>query len=149
MSVGEYEASLRERAVAARRRLFGSPVTSTHSKVAAVEHDADPEPDPGYLTTRQTKAIIRDLIIMGEAPGPFRWRHIVEEVIEKHGVTFGQIIGRQRSKPLCVARFEAYFRLSEETTLSLPQIGKIMGGKDHTSVLYGIRKFRERNGLAA
>lgn len=140
--IGEYEASLRERAVAARRRLFsGNAPLRIPAPPVVVEAPAEAEPEP---TTKQSKAIIRDILLMSEAPGPFRWRHIVEEVIDKHGITFAQIVGRQRSRPLCAARFEAYFRLSEETSLSLPQIGRIMGGKDHTSVFHGIRKYRQR-----
>lgn len=146
--IGPYEASLRERAVAARKRLFSAPAPLQMAAPAVkVEPVAEVAAEPDRVTTKKRNAIIRDIILMSEAPGPFRWRHIVEEVIDKHGISFGQLIGRQRSRPLCAARFEAYYRLSQETTLSLPQIGRALGGKDHTSVLHGIRKYRERNGI--
>jgi len=148
--IGAYEASLRERAVAVRRRLYNGrpPVPLSLEPPPTVVSEVVPDADE-ELTTKEHKAIIRDIVLVSEAPGPFQWRHIVEEVIAKHGCTYAQLVGRQRSRELVAARFEAYFRLSEETTLSLPQIGRMLGGKDHTSVLHGIRKYRERNGVAA
>jgi chromosomal replication initiator protein len=34
--------------------------------------------------------------------------------------------------------------MREFTQLSFPQIGEIMGGRDHTTVMYGTEKFQER-----
>lgn len=67
------------------------------------------------------------------------WRKIVSQVCVKHGVTFEEIVGQARSKRIVRARQEAYFRLREERQISWAQIGKMLGGKDHTSVLYGWR----------
>jgi chromosomal replication initiation ATPase DnaA len=75
-------------------------------------------------------------------PGP-SWRQIVKQVAAKHGVTFEAIIGHQRNKALVIARHEALYRLSQETTFSLVKIGHKMQ-RDHTSVMYGIHKHKER-----
>lgn len=68
---------------------------------------------------------------------------IIQEVCDSHGVTKGEMLGRQRSKPIATARQEACWRLSKETTLSLAQIGRKLGGRDHTTVMHGIRRHLE------
>lgn len=77
---------------------------------------------------------------------PSGWKDIVREVCAAHGFTLSEILGGRRSRPLCRARHEAFYRLSRETTMSLPQIGYRMGGKDHTTVINGIKKHKARMG---
>jgi hypothetical protein len=69
---------------------------------------------------------------------------IVEEVSQKHSIPTAQMRGHTRSRPVVAARWEAYFRISTELGYSLPMIGKAMGDKEHTGVMYGIRKHKER-----
>ena len=80
---------------------------------------------------------------------PAAWKVIVMEVCEKHRITYRQIIGDCRSRHIVAARHEAFYRLSTEATLSLTAIGHRMGGKDHTTVIHGIAKHRERMAAAA
>jgi F0F1-type ATP synthase membrane subunit b/b' len=76
---------------------------------------------------------------------------ILEQTVKKyaaHGVTINSMKSPRRTRgALIQARFEFYWRCREETGLSLPQIGRMVGGKDHTTVLHGVRmyqKFREQ-----
>lgn len=75
------------------------------------------------------------------------WRQIVNEVAAKHGVSFIDIISERRPRYIVLARQEAMYRLYNETTLSFPDIGRRLGGKDHTTVLHGVTRHCERNGL--
>jgi len=139
--MGPIEQSMRDAAIAARRRLNANPV-SMSLKIP-------PAPTlrmriPPASVEKPHKPIADSIDYVIEVPAPLRWKAIVKEVCEKHGITMGQMVCRQRSRPLVAARFEAYYRLSNETLLSLPQIGKLMGGKDHTSVMHGIRVHRLR-----
>jgi len=76
--------------------------------------------------------------------GEFRvnknWREIVREVCEVHRISKNDMLSKRRSKHIVKAKHEAFYRLRQETTLSLPTIGRLMGGYDHSSVLYGCRK---------
>lgn len=62
---------------------------------------------------------------------------IIAEVAEKHGMTVAMMLTNGRAHKGSYARQEACYRMREETTLSLKQIGRAMGGIDHTTVLHG------------
>lgn len=73
-------------------------------------------------------------------------REIILEVAINRKVTEAQILGRRRDRHIVVARHEACYRIRSELRLSLPDIGKIMG-RDHTTILHGVRKHCELHGL--
>lgn len=103
--------------------------------------DPEPEPDHPEYPPLPTlfKPIVRDVLSVGSVASPFKWRHIVEDVAEKHGVSFETMKGDNRRKGVTAARFEVCARLYAETGMSLPQIGRLLN-KDHTTVLHGIRR---------
>jgi chromosomal replication initiation ATPase DnaA len=124
------EVEYQSRASEVHSRLMGSQpkAQSLRSKLHPVIATADP-----------------DVVEVQEPRQPHeRWKQIVFEVCRKHGLTYDEIMGHQRSVRIAIARHEAFYRLATETTSSLPRIGKWMGGKDHTSVLHGIRRHRQR-----
>jgi len=54
------------------------------------------------------------------------------------------IIGRGRSKDVAAARHMAMYLAREETGASLPQIGEVLDGRDHTTVMHGWEKIASR-----
>lgn len=75
---------------------------------------------------------------------PISWRVIAAEVCKKHGISFATLISKRRPADVCAARHEFFWRCRQETTLSLPQIAARCGGRDHTTVLHGIRAHERR-----
>src|SRR3990167_7371003 len=72
-------------------------------------------------------------------------RKILEQVALKHNVSIWSMKYGGREKWLCAARFEACYRLRRELYLnSYPRIGRVMGGRDHTTILHAIRRHAER-----
>lgn len=69
---------------------------------------------------------------------------IVFQTAEKYCVSVAEIKGTRRDKFIVKARHECCYRLSKEMGYSLTQIGKILGDRDHTSVLSGIRRHEKR-----
>ena len=65
---------------------------------------------------------------------------IISEVSNYFGVTSDQIMGPLRTKTYLVPRQVAMFLLREETALSLSAIGKILGGRDNSTVMHGHEK---------
>ena len=48
--------------------------------------------------------------------------------------------GKSRKRSVAWPRQIAMYLLRQETSLSLPQIGQWMGGRDHTTVMHGCEK---------
>jgi hypothetical protein len=71
-------------------------------------------------------------------------RAMLQEVAEASRLTPEQIVGQQRNVRIVAARHYLMWRLRRETTWSLPQIGRFLGGRDHTTVLHGIRSWEKK-----
>lgn len=71
-------------------------------------------------------------------------RRICEEVCQRYSVSMDLLMSHRRDNGVVVARQEAMWRARRETSLSYPEIGNLMGGKDHTTIIYGVRKHAER-----
>lgn len=72
---------------------------------------------------------------------------IIAEVARQHGVLVGEIAGPTRLIRVIRARQEAMYRLAAETSLELEEIGRIIGGRDRSTVWHGVRAHAYRNGL--
>lgn len=68
---------------------------------------------------------------------------ILREVSDFYGVDLRTMIGRGRSRNIVVPRQVAMYLLREETETSLVEIGKLLGGRDHTTIIYGFDKMTE------
>ena len=68
---------------------------------------------------------------------------ILREVAEFYGVDLRAMQGRGRSRNIVVPRQVAMYLLREETDASLMDIGQLLGGRDHTTVIYGCEKIGE------
>src|SRR5918911_534759 len=68
---------------------------------------------------------------------------ILREVAEFYGVDLRAMQGRGRSRNIVVPRQVAMYLLREETDASLMDIGKLLGGRDHTTIIYGCEKIGE------
>jgi chromosomal replication initiator protein len=66
--------------------------------------------------------------------------HVIRMVAEAFGITVEQIMARNRSRQVALPRQIAMYLLREEAQISLPQIGEALGGRDHTTVMYGCDK---------
>lgn len=69
---------------------------------------------------------------------------ILASVASEFAVTPDQLTGQCRDVPLVRARHAAIFLIRELTSLSLWQIGRKIGNRDHTTILHGIARTTER-----
>ncbi|GAB4428451.1 MAG: chromosomal replication initiator protein DnaA [Chloroflexi bacterium OHK40] len=68
---------------------------------------------------------------------------IIQAVSEHYGIDLAALKGRGRSRNIVVPRQVAMYLLREETASSLVDIGNMLGGRDHTTVMYGCEKIAE------
>jgi hypothetical protein len=111
--------------------------------------EAFPPPGHHHLFTAPIEQIDDDGNVVSDRPKVRRclipkWKEIAMEVGKKHGVTLNELQSVRRSKPIVIARHECFWRCRHETSLSFPQIGKLFGGRDHSTVLHGIASHEQR-----
>ena len=74
--------------------------------------------------------------------GPLDAESIIRKVADHYGTTVAQIKGKRRDKALVTARQVAMHLVREMTASSLPEIGRLFGGKDHTTVIHACSKIK-------
>jgi chromosomal replication initiator protein len=66
---------------------------------------------------------------------------VIEAVASAYeGVGVDDLVGQNRAAKVAIPRQLAMYILSEFNKVSSPQIGDLLGGRDHTTILYGIKK---------
>jgi chromosomal replication initiator protein len=107
--------------VVARSQLTGQPMTLALAMEALL--DAGP--------VRRTR-VTRD--------------EVIGAVVRHFGVDRRQLAGRSRTKEIVLPRQVAMYLLRAETDASLLEIGGELGGRDHTTVLHGIKQIERSIG---
>ena len=69
---------------------------------------------------------------------------IVEAVAAARDISVEALIGPNRSQKNAEPRQVAMYLLRKHTNASLPQIGEVLGGRDHTTVMYAIDKIEKK-----
>ena len=74
------------------------------------------------------------------ASGPTTVEEIQQRVAEAFGISRAELVGSSRAATPLRARQIAILLTREATDLSLPQIGRLYGGRDHSTVLNSLRR---------
>ncbi len=77
---------------------------------------------------------------LGRQPERMTIAQIITAVCDHYQVTPEQLSSRSRSRAIAFPRQIAMYLARTETDASLPQIGEKLGGRDHTTILYGYEK---------
>ncbi|MEY3870412.1 MAG: hypothetical protein RLZZ338_4306 [Cyanobacteriota bacterium] len=64
-------------------------------------------------------------------------------VVDEFKVSMEELKGNSRRREISMARQVAMYLMRHHTDLSLPKIGEVFGGKDHTTVLYSCEKISQ------
>jgi chromosomal replication initiator protein len=68
---------------------------------------------------------------------------IIKKTCEYYNLRQSDLMSANRSRAIARPRQIAMFLCKKLTTRSLPEIGRKFGGRDHTTILYGVRKIEE------
>jgi chromosomal replication initiator protein len=88
------------------------------------------------------KSILRDFI--QDDDRPLTAEGIVKSVAEYFGLRVQDLKARKRTKEVALPRQVAMYLARELTDLSLSDIGKALGGKNHATVIYASKQVAER-----
>ncbi|MEV0689195.1 chromosomal replication initiator protein DnaA [Streptomyces sp. NPDC050388] len=90
-----------------------------------------------------TEIVLKDLIPGGDDSAPeITSTAIMSATADYFGLTVEDLCGTSRGRALVTARQIAMYLCRELTDLSLPKIGALFGGRDHTTVMHADRKIR-------
>ncbi len=92
-------------------------------------------------TISTVQGIIKD-IISDTKPEPIKIEKIISEVAHVYNVSESDILSNRRTAELVIARQVAMYIARETTDLSFKAIGESFG-KDHTTVIYNVKKIEE------
>lgn len=67
---------------------------------------------------------------------------LVERTAELTGIPRGKITGQDRTPDSCMARF-AIVRVAKDEGKSYAQIGRVLGGRDHSTMFSGYQRAKE------
>ena len=84
-----------------------------------------------------TSAALADLVAR---PSSLTVNEVLLTVAQYYNVSMDGMVGRGRSKELVKPRQIAMYLCRDEMQVTLPQIGEALGGRDHTTVMYGVEK---------
>ena len=71
---------------------------------------------------------------------------IQRKVAEHYNIRLSDMIGPKRLRTIARPRQIAMYLAKQMTTRSLPEIGRRFGGRDHTTIMHGVRKVEELRG---
>ena len=69
---------------------------------------------------------------------------VIETVAKFYNISVAEMVSPARNKELVQPRQVAMYLIRQETDASLPEIGNLLGGRDHTTVLHGIERIKDR-----
>ncbi len=90
-----------------------------------------------------SEIVLKDLMPGGDDSAPeITSTAIMGSTADYFGLTVEDLCGTSRGRALVTARQIAMYLCRELTDLSLPKIGALFGGRDHTTVMHADRKIR-------
>ena len=99
---------------------------------------SDPTSEEDIIFWRQAHPYIRGCSC------PDKPRRIIAEVLLKHRAFWRDMTAGRRDRETVLCRHEICYRLRQETDYSMPRIGRLLGGRDHTTVIHGCRQHKIR-----
>jgi chromosomal replication initiator protein len=89
------------------------------------------------LSVQLVSTALADLLPQRSAIEPLQ---VVIAVATAFGIPSERLLGRDRSREVALPRQVVMYLLRDAANISLPQIGEALGGRDHTTVMYGCDK---------
>ena len=109
--------------------------------------------DVALVIENRTKGEIRALahgfgVIAADEAKLSESERLIRIAMRAFGVTRNDINSDRRTRRIVMAKFFVRYWLYRRTSLSTTSVGRVLGGRDHTTVIYGLRKWPEHRAEA-
>ncbi len=94
------------------------------------------------VTMDLVQTVLKDLVTLDD-DNVISPVDIITHTADYFKLTVDDLYGSSRSQAVATARQIAMYLCREMTNLSLPKIGQLFGGRDHTTVMYATKKINE------
>ena len=94
------------------------------------------------IDVEMTKNVLKDII--ADETRPLTVENIMKGVAEHFGIKVADMKTKKRTKEIALPRQVAMYLSRELTDVSLSDIGKNVGGKDHATVIYACKQIADR-----
>jgi hypothetical protein len=121
---------------------MGRTVASVTGKAWSLNLALEPVPKPKPLGKRRRDWL--RLTIIDEEPKRAPKQLILSAVCEGTGYSADEIRGIRRDANTVIARHIAFLMFKRHTQFSLPQIGRYLGDRDHTTILHGAASIQHK-----
>ena len=98
----------------------------------------------GLELTPATAGQALDGIGLSDSRRPPATADVIDVVSDYFAVPTAELTGPRRDARVVAARQVAMYLLRKDAALTLPQIGRELGGRDHTTALHGCKKIERR-----
>ncbi|HEY4691587.1 MAG TPA: chromosomal replication initiator protein DnaA [Anaerolineae bacterium] len=89
------------------------------------------------FSVEAARAALADLVAR---PSSLTMIEVIQVVANYYSVPMDEMVGRGRKQELVRPRQVAMYLCRDEMQVTLPQIGEALGGRDHTTIIYGVEK---------
>jgi len=96
------------------------------------------------ITLDMTQECLADILRVSERKVTVE--EIQRRVSEHYNIRLSDLIGPKRVRTIARPRQVAMYLAKQLTSRSLPEIGRRFGGRDHTTVMHGVRRIEELKG---
>jgi hypothetical protein len=105
------------------------------------ENQAQRERMKREVARREALAVEAEQIDSIDFNGSLFAKDIISIVAHHHGLTYADVIGPNRARNIIKARDYAIRAVADaRPDWSLPHLGRIFGGRDHTTILHSLKK---------
>ena len=90
------------------------------------------------LTLQKAEEILKDIV--SKKKQSVTSELVIREVHKYYQVSIEDLLGKKRTKEIVIPRQVTMYLLRHEANLSFPEIGREIGGKDHSTIMHGCSK---------
>ena len=83
------------------------------------------------------------MLLHATSPGGLTPQRVRDKVAQAWGTTSEALQSKKRTKDLTIPRQVAMYLIKEMFDLALVEIGKLFGGRDHSTVIHSVSKVEE------